>query len=64
MGWANFKINGLVHIMPLEDLFGHELSEKCFCSPIFLYPDLIYRHNSHDKREYFENPPKRKDIVN
>lgn len=50
--------------MPAEDLMLHYLDLDCYCKPQLLYPDNVVRHNSFDKREYFESEPKKMEVVN
>jgi len=39
-------------VLPIDDLRAHQLSEKCWCRPIFI--DGIEVHNALDERDKFE----------
>lgn len=54
----------VAHVVPIGDVLFHILSDRCNCHPVLLYPDSIFRHNSYDKREYFETPPRKKEVIN
>lgn len=41
-----------VHVLPIEDMREHELSE-CWCNP--RDDDSVIVHNSHDGRELYED---------
>lgn len=49
------EIGNLVqHIVPLDDLYEHELLSTCWCCPQIDNTDFIIIHNSADEREKFE----------
>lgn len=58
----NWKLEGFVseagnlvqHIIPIDDLFDHELMPTCWCQPEIDKVDFIAIHNSADQREAFE----------
>lgn len=62
--WKTLFFQNQAHVMPAEDLMLHYLDLDCYCKPQLLYPDNVVRHNSFDKREYFESEPKKKETVN
>lgn len=58
--WAVFEGVGDfcdTHVVPLNDLKRHDMSEKCWCCPeesCDEYPGMIYTHHALDKRELYE----------
>ena len=60
LGWLQFhgknaKGYRVVHIIPNEDTFEHELDICCWCQPVVDDEDLsVVVHNSHDQRELYE----------
>ena len=45
----------VTHIIPVDDLHGHEMSSDCWCQPILDHEYWIATHNSADGREDYEN---------
>ena len=46
--------DGLVHVLPLNDIRGHECSDACWCRPDTETDPGICSHNSLDRRELYE----------
>jgi hypothetical protein len=46
-----------IHTVPVRDLFDHQMSNRCFCSPTITVEGttLIVTHNSFDQREESES---------
>ncbi len=49
--WGVYETNNLSHVMPMDDLREHLLTE-CWCKPF--EDDGVIVHNSMDQREQFE----------
>lgn len=46
--------NFVQHIVPVDDLYEHELMPSCWCKPTIDDADFTAIHNSADQREKFE----------
>ena len=53
-GFVSEAGNLVQHIIPIDDLFDHELMPTCWCQPEIDKVDFIAIHNSADQREAFE----------
>lgn len=42
------------HVIPLNDLKKHELTQRCDCDPVIDWDRGIVIHNAYDKREEVE----------
>ena len=59
---APWKLEGFVseagnlvqHVIPVNDMYEHELMPNCWCKPKIYKLDFIAVHNSADEREKFE----------
>lgn len=47
-------MTGDLHVVPLDDLRDHDLSETCWCHPVEIFEGYvpIWVHNSMDGREH------------
>ena len=52
-GWLVDPRQDGVHIIPLDDLREHAGAD-CWCRPEVLDDGTIIKHNSMDRREYYE----------
>lgn len=46
--------NLVQHVVPVEDMYEHELMPTCWCNPSIDSDDYLAIHNSADQREAFE----------
>ena len=53
MTWTAFERYDWTHVVPDDDLREHELTKDCWCHPYD--DDLIWVHNSMDRREDYEH---------
>ena len=53
-GFVSEAGNLVQHIVPVNDLYEHELILSCWCKPTIDDADFIAIHNSADQREKFE----------
>jgi len=54
IGFASEAGNLVQHIVPIDDLYEHELHPSCWCDPQLDPVKFIATHNSADDREAFE----------
>lgn len=52
--WGIVEDNGILHIIPRNDIVQHDL-EFCMCNPRIEVGGKLIVHNSYDCREYIEN---------
>jgi hypothetical protein len=52
--------NLVQHIIPVEDIYEHELMPHCWCQPKIDRKDFLAIHNSWDEREKFETGERKK----
>lgn len=53
-GFVSETGNFVQHIVPVDDLYSHELLSSCWCCPTIDKKDFLVIHNSADEREKFE----------
>ena len=48
---------GDAHVIPENDIKGHDVSEDCWCHPVDDHeaPDYVWHHNAKDGREAYQN---------
>ncbi len=55
IGFASEAGNFVQHIVPVDDMYEHELLPSCWCCPKIDSKDFLAIHNSADEREKFES---------
>lgn len=46
--------NTVTHVVPLNDIYEHQLQAECWCSPHLDEEFFVATHNSADHREDYE----------
>lgn len=47
--------NSVTHVVPLDDMYEHQLQAECWCCPSLDAEFFVATHNSADQREAYES---------
>lgn len=60
LGWLricghNASHQKITHVVPKNDTYEHKLDSSCWCQPELDDEFFVVTHNSHDRRELYED---------